>query len=114
MRESTREEGKKLIYQWMENNPVFGEMLQRVFAIKDEIDDLERSLSNYIRNECQDETIRFYIKRIESLQEEEKRLTEEHEKLFKGEVKESATDLVRKLMEGMLGEDDEDEEEDEE
>ena len=113
MKESTREEGKQLIDKWMDDNPVFGEMLQRVFAIKDEIEDLERSMSNYLRKECQDETVRFYVKRIESLQEEEKRLTEEHEKLFKGEVKESAAELVRKLMVGMLDEEDEDEEDEE-
>lgn len=110
MKESTREEGRKLIYQWMEENPVFGTMLERVFAIKDEIDGLEKSLSNYIRNECQDETVRFYVQRIESLQEEEKRLTEEHEKLFQGEVKESAAELVRKLMVGMFDKEEEDEE----
>ena len=107
MKESTREEGKKLIYQWMDDNPVFGEMLQRVFAIKDEIHDLERSMSNYLRKECQDETVRFYVKRIDALYEEEKRLTEEREKFFQGEVKESAAELVRKLMDGMLGEEDE-------
>lgn len=111
MKESTREEGTKLIDKWIEENPVLGEMMVRVFAIKDEIEDLERSMANYIRNECQDETVRFYVKRIESLQEEEDRLTEEHEKLFKGEVKESAAELVRKLMVGMLDEEDEEDEE---